>query len=82
MEKADPEPENVVDFIEYKLMKMLDSLPVGSSDYEAILTVLGLYLDDKVSVKWAKDDVMVMLKENADVDLDNVFPETEASPED
>jgi len=77
MKKVSEEQENIVDFIEYKLMKMLDSMPVGSSDYEAILTVLGLYLDDKVSVKWTKDDVMVMLKENVDIDLDDVFPKTD-----
>tara|TARA_Y100000310_G_C20539268_1_gene742411 strand:- start:855 stop:1103 length:249 start_codon:yes stop_codon:yes gene_type:complete len=81
MEKVDEEQENIVDFIEYKLMKMLDSFSVGSSDYEAILTVLGLYLDGKVNVKWANDDVMVMLKENADIDLDDVFPETDSPAE-
>ena len=76
MEKADPEPENVIDFIEYKLMKMLDSFSVGSPDYDAILAILELHLSDKVNIKWIKDDIMVKLKEDVDMDLDDIFPET------
>ena len=82
MEKADPEPENVIDFIEYKLMKMLDSFSVGSPDYDAILTVLELHLSNKVDVKWVKGDIMVKLKEDVEMDLDGLFPETDFHTED
>jgi len=71
-------PENVVDFIEYKLMKTLDSFPVGSSDYDALMAVLELYLNNKVNVKWVDDDVMVMLKEDVDIDLDEIFPDPDS----
>ena len=75
MEKANQVSENVVDFIEYKLMKMLDSFAVGTPDHEAVLAVLDLYLNNKVSVKWVKDDVMVTLNEESDLDPGKIFPE-------
>ena len=77
MEKVDQGQENVVDFIEYKLMKMLDSFAVGSPDHEAVLAVLELYLSNKVNVKWVEDDVMVTLKDEVDLDLDKLFPESD-----
>ena len=77
MEKADQGQENVIDFIEYKLMRMLDSFAVGSPDQEAVLAVLELYLSDKVNVKWVNDDVMVTLKDDVDLDLDKIFPESD-----
>jgi len=82
MEKADPEPGNVIDFIEYKLMKMLDSFAVGSADHDAVLTVLELYLSNKVNIKWVNDDIMVKLKDDVEMDLDEIFPETGLSTED
>ena len=82
MEKVDQGQENVIDFIEYKLMKMLDSFAIGSSDYEAVLAVLELYLSNKVNVKWVKDDIMVMLKEEAEIDLDEIFPDPDYPVED
>jgi len=82
MEKADPEPGNVIDFIEYKLMKMLDSFAVGSPDHDAVLAVLELYLTNKVNIKWVNDDIMVKLKDDVEMDLDEIFPETGLITED
>ena len=77
MEKTSHASKNVVDFIEYKLMKMLDSFAVGSPDHDAIMAVLELYLSNKVNVKWTEDDVMVTLKEEVDVDLNEIIPKSD-----
>ena len=80
MDIQDDMNDNVVDFIEYRLMRELDSIPVGTLDWEAMVSVLDMYLSGFINVVWTKDDVMIKMKDGVDMDqVYKMFPKNETT---
>ena len=50
---------NVIDYVAYRIQKQIDLLFPGSPEELIQLAVLRLYLEDKVSVKWSGDDMLI-----------------------
>ena len=75
MDIQDDMNDNVVDLVEYRLMKELDTYSPGTADWEAIMSVLDLYLSGVVTIRWTNDDIMIKIKEGADADaVEHLFP--------
>ena len=74
MNTQNDSPDNIIDLVEYRLTKELEALPPGSSDWEALMSVLDLYLNGAITVQWTSDDIMIKLKEGVDIDsVDSLF---------
>ena len=68
------DPSQVIDLVEYKIMRQLREFPVGSIDWEVTLGILEAYLSDQVSVHWTGDDMFVQMKSGSNVDPEDLIP--------
>ena len=64
----------VIDFVEYKLMRQLRKFPVGSPDWEVVLEVLEAYLNGEISVHWSGTDTLIQLKSGSNIAPDELIP--------
>ena len=68
------ENSQVIDFVEYKLMRQLHEFPVGSPDWEVLLGILEAYLGGEISVHWSGTDTLIQLKSGSNIVSDELIP--------
>ena len=58
--------DNVIDLVEYKLNRWLHDQPPGTHEWDIAERVVLLYLEGLVNVTWAKDDILISMKDGSD----------------
>ena len=58
--------DNVIDLVEYKLNRWLHEQPIGTLEWDIAERIVLLYLEDLINVTWAKDDILISMKDGSD----------------
>ena len=67
------EEAEIVDLVEYKLKKFVDSFYQGSKDWEIAMQIFMLYLEGEISIRWAGDGIFVKHRHFAEEEMKEVF---------
>ena len=63
---------DIIDLVEYRLKRFVDSFYQGSKEWEIAMQVFMLYLDGEINVRWAEGGIFIK-NINSDFELREVF---------